>query len=121
VIRAYIICESMRPGTALVDLGASLVKVERGAASNATPNQPKVWTIVTFETSLEPNRLAAKFSEVLDNEPSVWYTHFRAGDELFVVFPRRIFRYQAGDKAERARAQEYAKSIGVPQIDWDET
>ena len=54
----------MRPGTALADLSASLVKVERDTVSNATPNQPKVWTIVTFEASLEPDRLAAKFSEV---------------------------------------------------------
>ena len=110
----------MRPGTALADLSASLVKVERDTVSNATPNQPKVWTIVTFEASLEPDRLAAKFSEVLDDDPSVWYTHFRVGDELFVVFPRRIFRYRVGDTTERARAQDYARSLGVPQIDWDE-
>ena len=121
MIRAYIICESLRPGTRLADLGASLIKVERDTVSNAASNQPKVWTIVTFETSLEPESLAAKFSEVLDDDPSVWYTHFRLGEELFVVFPHRIFRYRAGDKTERARAQEYARSVGVPQTDWDET
>jgi len=110
----------MRPGTSLVDLGATLVKVERDTVGNAAPNQPKVWTVVTFETSLEPNRLAEKFSDILDDAPSVWYTHFRAGEDLFVVFPHRIFRYRVGDKTERERAQEYARSLGVPQIDWDE-
>jgi len=120
VIRAYIICESIRPGTSLEDLDAKLVKVERDTVRNAVSNQPKTWSIVTFETRLEPDLLAAKFSEILDDDPNVWYTHFRAGEELFVVFPHRIFRYMAGDRTQRARAQEYAKSIGVPQIDWDE-
>ena len=110
----------MRPGTSLANLSARLVKVERDAVSNASPNQPKVWTLMTFETSLEPNHLAAKFSDILSDDPSVWYTHFRVGEELFVVFPHRIFRYRAGDTTERARVQEYARSIGVPQIDWDE-
>ena len=112
----------MRPGTSLVDLNATLVKVGRDRVSNAGPNQPRVWTLVTFETSLDPENLASKFSDILDDNPSVWYTHFRAGEEIFVIFPRRVFRYQVGDKAERARAQDYARSIGVPQpqIDWDE-
>jgi len=112
----------MRPGTSLGDLDAHLLTVERDAVSNAAPNQPKVWTVVTFETSLEPARLAAKFSEILSDSPSVWYTHFRAGGELFVVFPHRVFRYRVGNEGQRKVAQEYARSIGVPQpqIDWDE-
>lgn len=119
MIRAYIICESMRSGTALADLGATLVKVERGPVGNAAPNQPKVWTVVTFDSSLDPAELATKFSEILDDNPSVWYTDFVAGEERFVVFPHQVFRYRAGDSAERARAQDYARTIGVPQLDWD--
>lgn len=120
MIQAYIIGESMRPGTSLSDLRATLVKVERDTVSNATPNQPKVWTVIFFETSLDPEALASKFADILDDDPSVWYTHFRAGEEMFVVFPRRVFRYRVGDRSERARAQDYARSIGVPQIDWNE-
>ena len=120
MIRAYIICESMRPGTSLADLRATLVNVERDAVSSATSNQPKIWSVVTFETPLEPDDLAARFSDVLGEDPSVWYTHFRAGEDLFVVFPHRIFRYRVGNTTERARAQDYARSLGVPQIDWDE-
>lgn len=120
MIRAYIICESIRSGTSLTDLSATLVEVKRGLQSNATSNQPKIWTFVVFETSLEPARLASKFSEILDDSPNVWYTHFRAGEEIYVVFPHRIFRYRAGDKTGRTSAQDYARSIGVPQIDWDE-
>lgn len=120
--RAYIICEGLRPDSSLADLKASLVKVERHTPSNAAPNQPKVWTTVTFESSIEPTRLAEKFSEVLTDRPSAWYTHFRAADEMFVIFPHRIFRYRVGDLSERTQVQDYARSVGVPpsQVDWDE-
>ncbi|MGP8159508.1 MAG: hypothetical protein ACLPWO_07910 [Thermoplasmata archaeon] len=112
----------MRPGSSLADLDATLVRVDRHAVSNAAPNQPSAWTVVTFETSLEPGELAAKFSETLDDNPALWYTHFRVGQEMFVIFPRKVFRYRVGDKAGKRQAQDYARSIGVPgrQIDWDE-
>lgn len=120
MIRAYIICESMRPGTSLSDLRATLVRIKRDTQANATAIQPKVWTLVSFETSLDPEGLASKFADILDDNPSAWYSHFRAGEEMFVVFPHRVFRYRVGDKAGRGRAQDYARSIGVPQIDWGE-
>ena len=120
MIRAYLICESMRPGASLSDLHASLVRIERETVNSAAQNQPKIWTLVSFESSLDPEALSSKFADILDDDPSMWYTHFRAGEEMFVVFPRRVFRYRVGDPAERARAQDYARSIGVPQIDWDE-
>ena len=112
----------MRLGSSLADLEATLVSVDRRKVDNAAPNQPKAWTTVTFETSLGPDQLAAKFSKVLGDRPAVWYTHFRAGKEMFVIFPGRIFRYPVGDKAGKGRAQDHARSIGVPgrQIDWDE-
>jgi len=121
--RAYIIAEGMRPGSSLEDLEATLVRIDRAGAGNAAPDQPRIWTTVTFESSLDPDRLAAKLSKVLDDRPARWYSHFRAGDEMFVVFPARILRYPVGDQAGKVRVQEYARSIGVPgrQIDWDET
>lgn len=112
----------MRPGSSLADLRATLLTVERHSVSNAAPAQPKVWTVVTFETALEPDSLASKLSEILDDQPALWYTHFRAGGEMFVVFPRKVFRYRVGDRAGKTSAQQYARSIGVPgnQVDWDE-
>jgi len=112
----------MRPGSSLANLPVTLLKVDRHAVGNAAPNQPKAWTVVTFETSLEPDTLSAKLSEIIDDRPSLWYTHFRADEEMFVVFPRRVFRYRVGDKAGKTQAQDYARSIGVPgrQVDWDE-
>lgn len=122
MIRAYIIGESMRPGTSLGGLKATMVSVDRQRVSNAARNQPQVWTVVTFETTLGPDALASKFSEIIDDQPALWYTHFRAGEDMFVIFPRKVIRYRAGDTAGKTQAQEYARSIGVPgrQIDWDE-
>lgn len=120
--RACILGESMRPGTSLGGLKATMVSVDRHQVNNAVPKQPKVWTVVTFETTLEPDKLASKFSEIINDRPALWYTHFRAGEDMFVVFPHKVLRYRVGDTAGKAHAQEYARSIGVPgrQLDWDE-
>ncbi len=120
--RTYIITEGMRPGSSLSELHATLLRVERAEASNAESDQPKVWTIVTFDSALEPDRLAAKLSEVLDSNPRSWYSHFQAGTETYVVLPGRVFHYPVGDRARKAEAQEYARSVGVPstQVDWDD-
>jgi hypothetical protein len=39
-----------------------------------------------------------------------------------VVFSGRIFRYRRGDKSERAKVEEHARAVGVPdeQLDWAE-
>jgi hypothetical protein len=53
-------------------------------------------------------------------EPEAWYCDFHSEDETFVVFADRVFRYPRGDKAGRESAEDYARSVGVPeaQIDW---
>ena len=121
--RAYIIGESMRPDSSLANLRATLVQVARDTVTNAATNQPKMWTTITFDTALEPEQLAARFSEILNDRPACWYTHFRVGHEMFVIFPHKVMRYPAGDKAGKKDAQDYARSIGVPgsQIDWEES
>lgn len=49
-----------------------------------------------------------------------WYADFTVQDEHVVVFADRIFRYAQGDKAGRAAAEAYGRSVGVPdhQLDW---
>jgi hypothetical protein len=46
----------------------------------------------------------------------------RSEDEAFVVFADRVFRYPRGDTERRAEAEEYGRSVGVPesQLDWPE-
>jgi len=35
--------------------------------------------------------------------------------ETFVVYAGRVFRYPSGDKAGRAEAEDYGRSVGVPE------
>jgi hypothetical protein len=118
----YVLVESMRPGTRLEGLPLTLKKIERYAVSSATPDQPSVWTTVEFDfPEAEAGRLAESLAGVLD-EHGGWYSHFNVSGETFVIYARRVFRYASGDKAARAEAEEYGRSVGVPepQLDWDE-
>jgi hypothetical protein len=51
-----------------------------------------------------------------------WYADFSVGDERVVVFAGQVFRYRRGDKAGRAEAVAYGRSVGTPehQLDWEE-
>jgi len=121
MVRGYIIVEGIRLGSWLENLKLSLIRIERSEFRNPGPDQPAVWTTVHFESSEYPERLATALSEALDDNPSRWYTDFATDLEKFVIFPKRVFRYPIGDLARRAEAQEYARSIGVPQwqVDWE--
>lgn len=120
--RAYVIAEGMRPGARLEGLPLTLTKIERFPVRNATAEQPSVWTTVKFEfPDSEAARLADALAGVLD-EHGGWYSHFNVNGETFVVYAGRVFCYPSGDKAGRVQAEEYGRSVGVPepQLDWDE-
>jgi len=119
-IRTYLIAESMRPGATLENLQLNLLKISRRPQGNASAKQPKVWTLIEFESEDEPDRLAAELSKVLDSPG--WYTDFAWNDEKFVIFPNRVFRYPRGDRVHHEEAASYALSVGVPirQADWEE-
>jgi hypothetical protein len=127
MIRAYLIAESIKPGSRLESLRLNLVKVERKPQGNAAPHQPKVWTFIEFEADEDPDRLAKALSGVLDDtplggKPHSWYSDFICQDEKFVIFPHRVIRYRLGDGEGLKEAREYARSVGVPppQADWQE-
>jgi hypothetical protein len=119
----YVLVESMRAETRLAGLPLTLRKIERHPVRNATPNQPSVWTTVEFDfPEEEADRLSDALAGVLD-EHGGWYSHFNVDGETFVIFAGRVFRYTSGDKAARTQAEEYGRSVGVPesQLDWDES
>jgi hypothetical protein len=65
--------------------------------------------------------LAHLLSRVIDPQLG-WYCDFRTETETFVAFGGKSFQYGRGDSAERAKVEQYARSVGVPmtQIDWPE-
>jgi hypothetical protein len=114
--------ESIQPGMALEDIPLTVTKIHRAAAGDAEAGQPELWTFIEFcVTADRVTELADALSRVLSRDGG-WYCDFRSRDEVFVVFCGRVFRYRRGDHIERAKAEEFGRSMGVPeaQLDWPE-
>lgn len=115
-----LIAESLRRDHPLECMVLRVGKITRADVGDTTAGQPLTWTLIEFEIDEGAlDDLAAALSRSL--EPSGgWYCDFRTGDETFVVFGGRIFRYRRGDEESRAEAEAYGRSVGVPdaQLDW---
>jgi len=121
-ISGALIAESMRVGASLENLPMRVVKISREDAGDVSVGQPSTWTFIAFEIPDEhADGLAAAVAAAL-SETGGWYCDFRSADETFVVFAGRVFRYPRGDSAARAGAEEFGRSVGVPeaQLDWPE-
>jgi hypothetical protein len=121
-VQGSLIGESLRVGGALEGVPLTVRKVTRADCGDEQAGQPRFWTFIDFEA---PTAAAASLAEALSGvlDASLgWYCDFRSADETFVVFAGRVFRYARGDRAARAAAEEYARSVGVPepQLDWRE-
>ena len=115
-----LIAESLRRDCALDGVPLRVGKISRADVGDTTAGQPLTWTLIEFEVedgAVED--LAAALSRSLDPSGG-WYCDFRTADETFVVFGGRTFRYRRGDRERRAEAEEYGRSVGVPdaQLDW---
>ena len=121
MIKGALIAESLRPGTAIEGIPLVVRKLYRFTPPNVTSEQPPIWTVLEFEaTEDHADDLATALTGIL--AAPGWYCDFASPSERFVVFPGRFFRYPRGDKAGRAEAQSYGRSVGVPkaQLDWPE-
>jgi hypothetical protein len=117
-----LIAESLRVGGVLSGVPLRLTKMRRIEAAGAAGVQPRQWTLVDFQVAdADASRLADVLAGCL--EPfGGWYANYNTAAEAFVVFADRIFRYPHGDAESRAAAEEYARSVGVPepQLDWED-
>jgi hypothetical protein len=118
MVNGAVIMESLRPGVVFDESQICLRRLSRLEVSNATPQQPDVWTLVEFSSPLEPGALASLFAAALTGPG--WYVNFDTDDQTFVVFPGRVFYYQHGDEKRRDGVMAYARTVGVPdsQLDW---
>lgn len=115
-----LIAQSLRPGTES-DVRLVVNKITTFETEDAAPNQPTRWTLLHFEVDdADVDALAGWCADSLIADPSVWYADFKNDSEHFVIFPGKIFRYRINDQAERERAVEYGRRLGVPetQLDW---
>jgi hypothetical protein len=120
MLRGALVAESLRVGAVIADLSLTVRKLERIDAGHA--EQPPQWTLLWFEAADEDaDRLAEALSIALEAKGG-WYADFHSPTDVTVIFSGRIFRYRRGDTRERAKVEEYARSVGVPdeQLDWTE-
>ena len=124
MLTGVLIGESLRVGAKLGGGGLPLrlnwvTSVQPGRGQDAGPGRPARWTVLEFEAEDEAAaELAGALARCLDAGP--WYANFHTAEEAFVVFADRVFRYRRGDRSGRARAAQYARTVGVPetQLDW---
>lgn len=109
--------ESLRLGGVIEGVSFVVRKLERVDAGLG--EQPPHWTLLWFEgDDRDADWVAAMLSDALDRVGG-WYTDFHSNSEVAVVFCGRMFRYRRGDRVERARVEEYARSVGVPAAQLD--
>lgn len=109
-----IILESLRVGTSLADVPLVVRKLSKYAASGTTTDKPSVWTVLEFEVdAVHAEALADALADSL--QAPGWYADFHDDQEIFVVFPQRVFRYRRGDQASRAEAQAFGRGLGIPE------
>ncbi len=121
MLTGILVGESLRTGAKLEGPPLRLHRVAGVEVTDPAPGQPPRWTLLEFgaEDAEAPN-LAAALARCL--HPGPWYASFATDEEVFVVFADRVFRYRRGDRSGRARAAQYARTVGVPeaQLDWAE-
>lgn len=121
MLTGFLVGESIRSGAELEGPPLRLHRVTGVVVNDPAPGQPPRWTLLQFEAEdTDAPRLAVALARCLD--PGPWYASFITDGEAFVVFADRVFRYRRGDRSGRARAAQYARTVGVPeaQLDWAE-
>jgi hypothetical protein len=117
-----LIAESLRVGGVLEGVPLTITKVWRCDVGDVEAGQPRTWTFLDFEVADQDVERLAHALEGARERRCGSYCDFRTDTETFVIFAGRSFRYPRGDDSGRARAADYARSVGVPeaQLDWPE-
>jgi hypothetical protein len=114
-----LLAESLRKQVPVDARPLTVRRIWRTDAGDPSAGQPLTWTFIEFEV---PDDNVEVFAEALAGalERGPWYCDFRSEHESLVVFAGRVFRYPRGDTSARKSAEDYARSVGVPeaQIDW---
>jgi hypothetical protein len=120
VMVGTLIAESLRVGAIIEGIPFVTTKFARADVGDVGAMQPLTWTFLEFEVAEDDAERLALALEASLQRPGGWYCDFRNDEETFVVFADRTFRYPRGDRAGRAEAIAYGRSVGVPeaQLDW---
>ncbi|MBR8642033.1 hypothetical protein KEF29_28705 [Streptomyces tuirus] len=122
MLEGVLIAESLRVGAELADVPLRVTKIARMEVESAAAGQPGQWTLLDFAAEeADAERLAERLADCLAPTGG-WYVNYHTDAEAFVVFAGKVFRYPRRDAEGRLPAQDYARSIGIPeaQLDWED-
>jgi hypothetical protein len=115
VMVGTLIAESLRVGAVIEGIPFVTTKLARSDVGDVDASQPLTWTFIEFEVAEDDAERLALVLETSLQRPGAWYCDFRSDEETFVVFADRTFRYPRGDRAGRAEATAFGRSVGVPE------
>ncbi len=116
--RGLLIKEGLKDESVLSTL--QITRTELWEVKNAASFQPSTWTAMSFEGDAgQAEAVAEALSRALKPD---WYCNIAAGEDIYVIFGGKAFKYRHGDPDGRAEAQAHGRSVGVPesQLDWGE-
>jgi hypothetical protein len=122
VLEGVLIGESLRVGAELAGVPLHITKIVRVEVNGAAAEQPQQWTLLDFAAAeADAERLAEQLAACLAPTGG-WYVNYNTATEAFVVFAGKVFRYPRRQAEGRQQAQDYARSIGIPepQLDWQD-
>lgn len=117
--KGLLLKESLTDLSVLADL--RITRTEVWQIENAAENQPSTWTAMTFEADeAKADGLAEALSQVM--HPQGWYLNASTEEDVYVVFPHKVFKYRKGDREMREAAKQFGRMVGIPepQLDWSE-
>ncbi|MFJ4628379.1 hypothetical protein [Streptomyces sp. NPDC088847] len=120
MLQGVLIAESLRVGAQLTGIPLQITTLTRVEMTNRGDGQPRYWTLLEFSAEESAaQQLANQLASCLASSGG-WYTDFHTADETFVIFANKVFRYPRGQAEGRSEAQQYGRSVGVPepQLDW---
>ncbi len=99
----------------------NVTKKETWNIDSADDWQPKVWTAIFFEgEAKQVDEVAQKMSEAIKPR---WYLNIsieKDNEKIeYVIFNNKIFKYKKGDKEKSKQAEEYGRSLGIPESQLD--
>ena len=98
----------------------TITKSETWDVRNAAPDQPSIWTALSFE--VEESRMAEIEEELSRALKPKWFVDCSTETQKYVIFSGKVFKYARGDQEQRALAQDFGRKLGIPesQLDWGE-
>jgi len=120
MLEGVLIAESLRAGAQLTGIPLQITKLTRVEMTNPGEDQPRLWTLLDFAAEeTEAQQLADQLASCLSSTGG-WYSDFHTSNDTFVIFANKVIRYPRGQAEGRRAAQDYGRSVGIPeqQLDW---